>query len=110
MTQPLALRKLGMFVRDAYVRRDPSKRMGMVIVGTSNSEGNCLVVGITPAPGSGSTQVGHSSSFKISTEIDKSWFMLCLFPRFFLVIGLYKPHNCSELPLMYAGLAIDNKG
>eukprot|EP00884_Botryococcus_braunii_P009585 jgi/Botrbrau1/18628/Bobra.0367s0065.1 len=56
MTQPLALRKLGMFVRDVYIRRDPSKRMGMVIVGTSNSEGNCLVVGITPPPGSGAIQ------------------------------------------------------
>lgn len=57
MTQPLALRKLGMFVRDVYMRRDPSRRMGMVIVGTPNDEGNCLVVGITPAPGSGSIQV-----------------------------------------------------
>ena len=50
---PLALVKLGMFLRDVNALRHHREDKPTVIIGPADSHGNCLVVAVTKEPMSG---------------------------------------------------------
>ena len=52
LAHPLALAKIGMFLRDVASQRASAaaKRKPIVLVGPANAEGMCLVVGVTCEP------------------------------------------------------------
>lgn len=50
---PLALVKLGMFLRDVNAVRHHREEKPTVIIGPADSHGNCLVVAVTKEPMSG---------------------------------------------------------
>ncbi len=53
LSHPLALVKLGMFLRDVAAMRQTKKRKPIVLVGPADAQGNCLVVAVTCEPMSG---------------------------------------------------------
>lgn len=65
LSHPLALVKLGMFLRDVAAMRQTRKRKPIVLVGPANASQQCLVVAVTCEPMSGEAlQVrGVPSSF-----------------------------------------------
>lgn len=50
LSHPLALVKLGMFLRDVAAMRQTKKRKPIVLVGPADAHGNCLVVAVTCEP------------------------------------------------------------
>lgn len=61
LSQPLALAKLGGFLRDVFKQKDPRAK-AMVVVGPQDARHNCLVVATVDQPSSRSLQVCPSES------------------------------------------------
>ncbi|CAL8469810.1 g9352 [Coccomyxa elongata] len=59
LSHPLALVKLGMFLRDVAAMRQTKKRKPIVLVGPADAHGNCLVVAVTCEPMSAEAVQGN---------------------------------------------------
>ncbi|KAK9915926.1 hypothetical protein WJX75_006090 [Coccomyxa subellipsoidea] len=59
LSHPLALVKLGMFLRDVAAMRQTRKRKPIVLVGPANASQQCLVVAVTCEPMSGEALQGN---------------------------------------------------